>query len=250
MSYLQVAKQAAQEAGDFLKENFHQEKQVNESSQFDIKIELDVITQKKIEAVILASYPDHAILGEEGIIGSEGSDFEWILDPIDGTVNYYYGIPHFCVSIALREKGELILGVIYDPMVDELWSAEKGGPAYLNDQIITASSRTAMAESIVFVGHGKTGNSLETGVERFGRIAKQVRKMRITGSAALACVYVASGRFDAYVEGRISIWDIAAGLVILEAAGGKVELGEIKEGDDNSFSILAWNGKIPIKDYI
>jgi len=250
MSYLQVAKQAAQQAGDFLKENFHQEKQVNESSQFDIKIELDVITQKKIEAVILASYPDHAILGEEGIIGSEGSDFEWILDPIDGTVNYYYGIPHFCVSIALREKGELILGVIYDPMVDELWSAEKGGPAYLNGQVITASSRTAMAESIVFVGHGKTGNSLETGVERFGRIAKQVRKMRITGSAALACVYVASGRFDAYVEGRISIWDIAAGLVILEAAGGKVELGEIKEGDDNSFSILAWNGKIPIKDYI
>ncbi len=250
MSYLQVAKQAAKEAGDFLKENFHQEKQVNETSQFDIKIELDVITQKKIEDIILASYPEHAILGEEGCAGLEGSDFEWIVDPIDGTVNYYYGIPHFCVSIALREKGELVLGVIYDPMVDELWYAEKGGPAYLNDRVITVSNRTQMAEAVLFVGHGKTGSSLETGVERFGRISKQVRKMRITGSAALACVYVASGRFDAYVESRISIWDIAAGFVILEAALGSVELGDIPEGDENSFSIVAWNGKIPIKEHI
>lgn len=242
---MDVAIRAAREAGRFLKEHFDKPMKVDEESQNDIKIELDKLSQKLITDLILDAFPDHAVLGEEGTAGTPGSPCEWIVDPIDGTVNYYYGIPWFCVSIAMRREGEVVLGVIYDPMMDECWHVQKGGPAYLNGQVRTCSTRDRMAEAIVFVGHGKTNGSKEKGIERFANIAWQVRKVRNNGSAALAMAYIACGRFDAYVESVISIWDIAAGALLVEAAGGKVIL-EPREGETNQFAVTAWNGRIPI----
>lgn len=116
----------------------------------------------------------------------------------------------------------MVLGVIYDPMMDECWHVEKGGIPYMNDHPMHCSRRERMAEAVVFVGHGKTDGSKEKGIERFARIAWQVRKVRNNGSAALALAYIACGRFDAYVESVISIWDVAAGVLLVEAAGGKV----------------------------
>lgn len=240
-----VAINAAKSAGAFLKKHFDEPKKVDEESQNDIKIELDKLSQKLITDIILETFPDHAVLGEEGRSGNSESPCEWIVDPIDGTVNYYYGIPWFCVSIAMRREGEIVLGVIYDPMMDECWHVEKGGPAYLNGKIRTCSDRERMAEAIVFVGHGKTDGSKEKGIERFAKVAWQVRKVRNNGSAALAMAYIACGRFDAYVESIISIWDIAAGALLVEAAGGKVIL-EPKEDSPEQFAIIAWNGRIPI----
>lgn len=240
-----VAIEAAKAAGAFLKEHFHDTKKVDEESQNDIKIELDKLSQQLITEIILKAFPDHAVLGEEGRSGNGGSEFEWIVDPIDGTVNYYYGIPWFCVSIAMRKAGEIVLGVIYDPMMDECWHVEKGGSAFLNGKETSCSSRERMAEAVVFVGHGKTDGSKEKGIERFAKIAWQVRKVRNNGSAALAMAYIACGRFDAYVESVISIWDIAAGMLLVEAAGGKVIL-EPKEESADQFAIIAWNGRIPI----
>ena len=248
MNELNAAKDAARMAGAFLRENFYDEKKVNESLKHDIKLELDVQTQDKIEAYLAKVFPDYAFYGEEGITGAKDSPNQWIVDPIDGTVNYFYGIPHFCVSIALRKNGVLSLGVIYDPMMDELWEVEKGKAALLNGKVISCSPRTDLATSVCFVGNGSTAQAMETGLERFGRLSKKVRKMRITGSAALALAYVATGRYDAYVEGRISLWDIAAGQLLVEAGMGKVEL-RTHPTDKDKLQICATNGKIPTQDF-
>ncbi len=210
-----TAIQAAKSAGAFLKKHFYEQKKVDEASQNDIKLELDKLSQKLITEEILSVFPNHAVLGEEGYTGDRNSEYEWIVDPIDGTVNYFYTIPWFCVSIALRRRGEVVLGVIYDPMMDECWHVEKGGIPYMNDHPMHCSRRERMAEAVVFVGHGKTDGSKEKGIERFARIAWQVRKVRNNGSAALALAYIACGRFDAYVESVISIWDVAAGVLLV-----------------------------------
>lgn len=136
---------AAKSAGAFLKKHFYDQKKVDEASQNDIKLELDKLSQKLITEEILSVFPTHAVLGEEGYTGDRNSEYEWIVDPIDGTVNYFYTIPWFCVSIALRRRGEIVLGVIYDPMMDECWHVEKGGIPYMNDHPMHCSRREKMA---------------------------------------------------------------------------------------------------------
>ncbi len=249
MNHLKVAKQAAIQAGTFLKEHFGKPLDVDEAKHHDIKLALDRESQELITRVLLGTFPDHAIYGEEGLAGNQDSDYQWIVDPIDGTVNYFYGIPHYCVSIALRHRGELVVGVIYDPSVDDLWEVEKGNPALLNGQPISVSPRTKLEESALFVGCGKDEESLATGLERFRKASLRARKMRMMGSAALGMAYIASGRLDAYVESRISLWDIAAGQLLLEAAGGKTDLTEIP-GEPDVWSIIATNGKIPIEEIL
>ncbi|MCF7734485.1 MAG: inositol monophosphatase, partial [Akkermansiaceae bacterium] len=170
-------------------------------------------------------------------------------DPIDGTVNYYHAIPHFCVSIALRVAGEIVVGVIHDPMVGETWTVEQGGPARLNGRVIEASKRTDLAEAMLYVGCGKDEESLKTGIERFRRASVRARKMRMMGSAALGMAYIASGRLDGYIESRISLWDIAAGKLLVERAGGKVDLAAIP-GSEHSWSIIATNGRIPVEEIL
>ena len=132
--FLEIAKKAAQAAGQLLKDNYGKDKVVDAFEEHDIKLQLDVMSQSLISDLILAAFPDHSILGEEGDAGSESGDYQWIIDPIDGTVNYFFGIPHFCISIALRQQStdEWILGVIYDPMMDELWAVDVGGEPTLN----------------------------------------------------------------------------------------------------------------------
>ena len=244
-NYLALAESAARAAGQLLRDNYGTALDVNEMLEYDIKLDLDVQAQDLITEHILKTFPDHAIYGEEGIGGNQESAFQWIVDPIDGTVNYFYGIPHFCVSIALRTEGEIIAGVIYDPMLDEMFAVEKGGPALLNGKPIKASSRGEMSAAVVTVGFSKTRESLEAGFARYKRFAVQVRKTRMMGSAALAMAYIACGRLDAYIEEQISIWDIASGLLLVEAAGGKVDLKPNPTATDKH-SIVAWNGQLPL----
>ena len=246
-AYLRAAEQAARLAGAFLREHFFSFKQVDEALQHDIKLRLDKESQELISDYLLSVFPDSAILGEEGNDGVAQSDYCWIVDPIDGTVNYFYGIPIFCVSIALQHKGKLVMGCVYDPMQQECFSAISGHAPTLNGQPIAVSSRSRMAEAVVFIGHGTHDGSGEAGIRRFAHISRQVRKIRILGSAALTLCYIAAGRFDAYVEGRICLWDFAAARVILEAAGGVVEFTPQAE-DAVRGSILAWNGLIPLRE--
>jgi myo-inositol-1(or 4)-monophosphatase len=196
------------------------------------------------------------VLGEEGTVGNLGSDHRWVVDPIDGTVNFAYGIPHACVSIALQQRiaGEPgsppdptgvdfrnVVGVVYDPFCDELWTATASGPARLNGRKISVSKRTKLREAIVAIGFAKYRWSLSATLPMFDALIHRVRKIRIMGSAALALTYVASGRMDAYLEGGIRLWDIAAGGLILERAGGDFWHRPLPRGEF-SYELNANNG--------
>ena len=241
-----VAQDAARQAGALLKVNFGGVLGVNELKQYDIKLELDVRSQELITAIILRSFPEHAIYGEEGIAGNQASDHQWIVDPIDGTVNYFYGIPHFCVSIALRVAGEIVLGIIYDPMQDEMFVGRKGQAPELNGQPIQVSGRAAMADAMVTVGFSKNRESIDRGLNRFKDILFQVRKTRMLGSAALGMAYVAAGRLDAYIEETISLWDVAAGIILVETAGGRAPMFS-RDSVGEKFSMCCSNGKLPLE---
>jgi myo-inositol-1(or 4)-monophosphatase len=222
---------AARAAGKLIRQNLHAVKKVNARTSHDIKLELDVRCQKLIERKLCAVFPQIAVLGEEGVSGAADAEFRWVIDPIDGTVNFAYGIPHACVSIALQQSvtcqvqrvtnHETLLGVVFDPFTDELWTAIRGQPARLNGQVIHASRRPELKEAIVSIGFAKNRANLEKTLPFFIQLARRVRKIRMMGSAALGLTYVATGRFDAYIERGISLWDIAAGGLILECAGGE-----------------------------
>jgi myo-inositol-1(or 4)-monophosphatase len=244
LHFLDSAIAAALAAGKLLRDNYETDLVVGELKQYDIKLDLDVRCQALITEILLKTFPDHMILGEEGNTGSDQAEFQWIVDPLDGTVNYFYGIPHFCVSIALRHRGQLVLGVIYDPMMDELFAVEKGRGPTRNGRPIRVSTRDRLADAVITVGMSKTSESIKVGGERYRRLAHQVRKTRMLGSAALAMAYIACGRLDAYIEESISLWDVAAGWLLVESAGGLVVTTESPEAGPGRFSIIASNGRL------
>jgi len=244
--YLSTAVSAARAAGELLRSHFGTALDVNEFAAHDIKLDLDVRTQELITHLLLDSFPAHALYGEEGIAGNQQSDFQWIVDPIDGTVNYFYGIPHFCISIALRERGEIILGVIYDPSRDELWQVERGGAPTLNGKPIRVSTREMLGDAVLSIGLSKTKTTIAAGMPLLEYFASRARKCRLMGSAALDLAYVACGRLDAYIESSVSLWDVAAGQLLVEAAGGKFEMTPRPDHPDK-LSIRASSGRFELE---
>lgn len=243
---LNTAVAAAEAAGSLLRQNFHRPKKINSQVQHDIKLELDVRSQELIEKRLLHDFPDGDILGEEGVSGTGRAELRWVIDPIDGTVNFAHNIPHACVSIALQQRTddgayETVTGVVLDPFCHELWTATLDGPARLNRRIIKVSERNKLKESIVAIGFAKNKWTLNRMLPLFNLLIHRCRKIRMMGAAALALTYVASGRFDAYVEGGIRLWDIAAGGLILERAGGDFHHQQIKRGP-HTFELIANNG--------
>lgn len=241
----QTAVAAARAAGQLLRDNFGTALDVNAFEAHDIKLDLDVRSQKLIEGMILEHFPEHAIYGEEGIAGNLASEYQWIVDPIDGTVNYFYSIPHFCISIALRHAGEIIVGVIYDPMREEMWEVSKGSAPLLNGRPMQVSQRSRLADAMFSVGMSKTKETISTGLPLLTDYAQQVRKCRLMGSAALDLAYVACGRLDAYIEQSVSLWDVAAGKILVESAGGSFEMKPRPENPDK-ISINASSGKLGV----
>lgn len=250
---LETAIEAANEAGKLLRKNFGSTLNVNLATHHDIKLEIDEQSQQVITKVILADFPDHCILGEEAVTGNPNADVRWVVDPLDGTVNYFYGIPHYAVSIAAQERRgsdqwETVAGVVLAPEIDELFATEKGQPATLQGKPIKVSNRAQLSEAIVAIGFFKSVETINRSLQDFGHIVHQVRKFRLMGAAALDVVYVACGRYDAYIEYGIKLWDIAAGQLILETAGGRVE--RRPTSDPHSFDVRMWNGKIPLDDLV
>ncbi len=244
--YLNAAENAARAAGKFLCKNFQRQKHVKAFAAHDIKLEIDIQTQKLISELLLAEFPAHALFGEEGIGGDQSSDYQWIVDPLDGTVNYFYGIPHFCISIALRLRDQIIAGVIYDPIRNEMWTAQKDETSRLNGSEIRVSNRAKLADAVISIGLSKTGETINTNFPLLQQMIHRVRKCRVFGSAALDMAYVACGRFDAYIETGISLWDIAAGWLLVENAGGTVDLRP-RENMKNKYSIIASSGRIDLE---
>lgn len=224
-----AAVKAARAAGRLMYANWHRPKRIKLAEAHDIKLELDVRCQKLIGKILRAGFPQIPLLGEEGDSGDVNAEYRWVVDPIDGTVNYFFGLPHAAVSIALQvqspksnfQSHETVLGVIYGPFTDELWTAVRGGPARLNGRIIRVSRRSRLAEAVIAMGFSKSQENLEKSLPHVNRLARRAKKIRIMGSAALELAYVASGRLDAYVERTINLWDVAAGALLIECAGGE-----------------------------
>jgi len=229
---LETVVSVAEEVGRLMIRNVNRVKVVDESKQHDVKLALDKQSQHLIETRLQKIFPQIPVLGEEGTRGDLDSELRWIVDPIDGTVNYFHGIPHACVSIALQQKPKektdleyedgyrTIIGVIYDPFTDEMWTATAGGKTRVNGRIVAVSGRDKLQESILAIGFSKTKGILWTMLPAFQKLVKRVRKVRIMGSAALSLAYVAGGRMDAYVERGVRLWDIAAGGFMVECSGG------------------------------
>jgi myo-inositol-1(or 4)-monophosphatase len=244
---LDTALEAATRAGQLLRRQFGTPLVVNLATHHDIKLEVDVQAQTAITKVILADFPNHAILGEEGVAGNPNADVRWVVDPLDGTVNFYYGIPHYAVSIAAQQRTgpntwETVAGVVYDPELDEMFAAQKDGLATLNDQPIHVSERTELSEAILSIGFFKNAETIRRSLADFSDLVQRVRKVRLQGAAALDAVYVACGRYDGYQEYGIKLWDIAAGQLILDRAGGRTESKPTAE--PHSFDVRMWNGKL------
>jgi myo-inositol-1(or 4)-monophosphatase len=216
---LACAIRAAKTAGALILKNRWSVKKINSETQHDIKLELDVRSQKTIERILQKDFPNVPILGEEGLTGNIKEQTRWVVDPIDGTVNFAHGIPHCCVSIALQQDQQSVVAVVYDPFVNELFTAIRGQRAKLNGRPISVSKRARLEQAIVFVGFAK--NLFDTMLPTVTALTYRARKIRIMGSAALAAVYVAAGRADMYLEYGVRLWDIAAGGLIIESAGGE-----------------------------
>jgi myo-inositol-1(or 4)-monophosphatase len=240
---LASAEKAARAAGKLMLANWHKPKRVNLADIHDIKLELDVRCQKLIEKTLRAVFPKIPLLGEEGDSGNVNAEYRWVVDPIDGTVNYFFGMPHAAVSIALQcRKGknhETIVGVIYCPFTDELWTATRSGPTRLNGRIVRVSKRAKLGDAIIAMGFSKNKTNLEKSLPHLNRLSRRVLKVRIMGSAALELAYVASGRLDVYIERTINLWDIAAGALMVECSGGEFYTRPAPGG---KFRMVADNG--------
>lgn len=227
--YLEFAIELATEAGNVLRTGFAQPHQTElKSARTDIVTETDKHTEELLVSRIRAAFPTHTILGEEGGAYSAENNatdgHQWVIDPLDGTTNFASGIPHFSVSIALCDPdGEPIIGVIYDPMRDECFAASRGNPATLNNQPIQVSATPMLAQSVVASGFPyDKWESEENNVTHWGQFVVRTRGIRRLGSAALDLAYVGAGRFDGYWEQKLNPWDMMAGILIVEAAGGTV----------------------------
>jgi myo-inositol-1(or 4)-monophosphatase len=253
-SALTVAIKAAHAAGKIMHANWHQPKHVNSAEAHDIKLELDVQCQALIEKILAKAFPQIPVLGEEGSTGDTTAEYRWVIDPIDGTVNYFFGLPHAAVSIALQVQSpkskarsqnhashESVVGVIYDPFTDELWTTVRGEPTRLNGKIIHVSNRSQLNDCIIAMGFSKSRDNLDKSLPHLIRISRQVKKIRIMGSAALELAYVASGRLDAYIERTINLWDVAAGSLLVENAGGEFYT---LPGPNGKLRMCADNGKL------
>ncbi len=221
--------------------------QVSSKGPGDFVTSADKRTEKIIIEELLKAHPDYGILSEEiGVLNSKNKNKRWIIDPIDGTTNFLNAIPHFAISIAYEENGEVLSVIIFDPIKNEMFFAEKGNGSFLNNSRLRVSNKRKINESLLVTGGPKyTNNKKDKIFEEYIQISKKVEApIRKFGSAALDVANVACGRFDGYWQRDLSYWDIAAGIVILKEAGGFIDV--IQNDEKNSFksNVIASNSLI------
>jgi myo-inositol-1(or 4)-monophosphatase len=212
----------AREAGCMVMDYFRQHVKI----EYKGDVDLVTVADRKSEALILErirqQFPTHDVMGEEGARIETGSEYKWYVDPLDGTTNFAHGYPVFCVSLAVERRGKRIAGVIYDPTRDEMFSAELGSGARLNDQAIHVSTTANLGECLVGTGFPSHKRNKNPNIYFYHQITLRTHGVRRAGSAALDLCNVASGRFDGFWEFNLNPWDTAAGVLIVEEAGGKV----------------------------
>jgi myo-inositol-1(or 4)-monophosphatase len=217
----EIAEAVAREAGHQLREAFAGPR-VNvtaKSSPTDLVSEADHAAERLIRERLASARPDDGFLGEEGGDEAGTSGLRWVVDPLDGTINFLFGLPHWAVSIACEDERGTFVGVIYDPMRDELWSAERDGPPLLDGRPIQASDRSELATALVATGFGYDADVRRLQAAVAARLLPEVRDIRRLGSAALDFAWTAAGRYDAYYERGLNAWDLAAGALLCVRAG-------------------------------
>ena len=243
--YLTVAKDAAFQAGKMLKQHSSSPPKIHYKGAVDIVTDFDNRAQDMIFKSLSNHFPEHDFLAEENLSEEKGSDFCWIIDPIDGTTNYAHNFPVFCVSIAMAFENEIKLGVIYDPMREEMFTAVKDNGAVLNKKRIHVSSVRELDKSLLATGFPyDLRESRVNNFDHFLNFATRVQGIRRGGSAALDLCYVACGRFDGFWELKLQPWDVAAGRVIVLEAGGRVSDFQNYETGLSAEETLATNGLI------
>jgi myo-inositol-1(or 4)-monophosphatase len=243
--FLETAIVAARMAGEFMKKRFGQAHRIEKKGEIDLVTDVDRESEEMIRRIIQQRFPDHRFRAEEGTEYSGQSPYLWLVDPLDGTTNYAHGFPFFCVSIALMKENEIVAGCVYNPIILELFTAEKGAGAFLNGSKISVSQTDTLGDSFLATGFPyDIRDSKETNLREFADFAVSARAIRRAGSAALDLAYVACGRFDGYWEMKLSPWDISAGILLVEEAGGHVSDWLGQKYEINQGIILASNGKI------
>lgn len=242
---LDLAKQAALEAGQFQKQKWLSEFQVEFKSEINLVTEVDKASEKMIIQKINAQYPDHDILAEEGFGDRKDSIYKWIIDPLDGTTNFAHRYPLWAVSIALEFQGQIVVAVVYDPVKNEMFSAIRGGGAFLNETPIRVSSHEELSKSLLATGFAyNVRDVIQNNLDQFSRMLFKAQSVRRDGVAALDLCYVACGRYDGFWELNLYPWDMAAGLLIVEEAGGRVTRYNDVPLSVYDKEICATNGKI------
>lgn len=235
----------ARESGYLLKERFSDTHKIRYKGDIDIVTEADKLSEDFIIDAIKRNFPDHGILSEETAAIAGAGKLRWIIDPLDGTTNYSHGYPVFCVSIALENEGAIILGVIYDPMREDMFVAVRSEGAYLNNKKINVSSVKNISRSLLATGFPyDIRESKDNNLDYFNAMATKVQAIRRAGSAALDLAYLAAGRFDGFWELKLKPWDTAAGCLMVEEAGGKISDISGKKWHLQSPNLLASNGVI------
>jgi myo-inositol-1(or 4)-monophosphatase len=219
---LETAVQAARAAGHILVERLPIERQVRVKGFRDIVTDADLAAEEAVIHTIRACFPDHALLTEEGGESYGDAPYVWVVDPLDGTTNYSRRFPFFSVSVGLVHHGRLTVGVVYDPLSDHLFAAERGCGATLNDEPLRVSRFDQIGHAVVGLDWAHSQEGRHEVVARLGRVAPACRTLRGIGSAALGLCYVAAGWLDAYFHINLKPWDMAAGLLLIEEAGGRV----------------------------
>ena len=228
----ELAERAARAAGGLLRERFEaggERATGSKSTHTDLVSEADLAAERAIRDVIAAARPDDAILGEEGGETQEGSGLRWIVDPLDGTVNFLFGLPQWCVSVAVHDDDGGVAGVVLDPLRDELFAGARGGRPTLNGVECSGSQQSELDSALVATGFAYDAAVRELQAQVIAELLPRVRDVRRMGSAALDLAWTAAGRYDAYYERGVQIWDVAAGTVLCEAAGLEVRPLEARE---------------------
>ncbi len=245
---LTLVQEIARQAGAMLRDGFGRVTHIEHKGTTDLVTDYDRRSEALILTALRARFPDHAVLAEEsGASGGDGSSggYRWLVDPLDGTTNFAHGLPTFAVSIALTLDSRPILGVVYDPMRDELFAAEAGKGATLNGAPIRVSEETTLQEALLATGFTyDLRNAPRNNFREFEQIHMQVQGIRRAGSAALDAAWVGAGRLDAYWEFGLKPWDFAAGALIAQEAGGRASTADGSEDFVSGASILVSNGHL------
>ena len=243
---LNIAIRAARRAGSIISRSVEHVDalKITSKARNDFVTDVDRLAEQEIIEVIRKAYPDHAILAEESG-RTQGNDYQWIIDPLDGTTNFLHGFPQFAVSIALEEKGRLEVAVVYDPIREELFTAARGSGAQLNDRRIRVTKRDGLEGALLGTGFPfRMHEHMDSYLATFKALFPHIADVRRPGSAALDLAYVAAGRLDGFWEIGLNSWDMAAGALLIQEAGGSV--CDFKGGKDylNNGNIIGGNLKV------